>query len=190
MRIVGGRLRGRALATPKGNAVRPTSDRVREAIFNILEHSIEDFDLTGAAVLDLFAGTGALGIEAISRGAAQCVFVENSASSRALIQTNIEVLGLGGVGTIFRRSATDLGTASRNSAFSLVFADPPYGTGQGEAAITAAINGGWLADDAVIVLEEDAKSEVTWPAGCTEIDRRQYGGTQVLIARYAPSAEA
>ncbi|MBU2533891.1 MAG: 16S rRNA (guanine(966)-N(2))-methyltransferase RsmD [Alphaproteobacteria bacterium] len=184
MRIVGGRLKGRALATPKDERVRPTSDRVREAVFNILDHGIEDFAVTGAHVLDLFAGTGALGVEALSRGAAQCVFVENTAASRALIQENISTLGLGGVATIFRRSALDLGAASRRASFNLVFADPPYGAGHGEAAIRSAVDGGWLADGAVIVLEESAAAEINWPAGCQEIDRRRYGQTQITIGRY------
>lgn len=187
MRIVGGRLRGRALVTPDDNAVRPTSDRVREALFNILEHGIDAFDVDGAHVLDLFAGTGALGIEALSRGAAECVFVENAVASRALIQENIEVFGLGGVATIFRRSAIDLGTASRRSAYDLVFADPPYGKGLAEKAIASAIDGGWLSESAVIVIEEDVKSEIAWPNGCAEIDRRKYGNTQVVIGRYEPA---
>ena len=139
MRIVGGRLRGRALVTPKDANVRPTSDRVRESIFNILEHGIEGFAIDGINVLDLFAGTGALGIEALSRGAAQSVFVDNAATSRALLQENFQALGLAGVATIFRRSAVDLGAAYRKLSFQLVFADPPYGKGLAEQAIAAAI---------------------------------------------------
>lgn len=181
MRVVGGRLRGRALATPKDDAVRPTSDRVREALFNILEHGVEDFDLSGARVLDLFAGTGALGIEALSRGAAECTFVEYAAASRALIQQNIQNFGLGGVTTIFRRSATEIGPAGGRAGFNLVFADPPYGKGLGEKAFAAVIAGGWLAERAVLVLEETADAEIIWPAGCQELDRRRYGGTQVGI---------
>lgn len=185
MRIVGGRLRGRTLATPKDDRVRPTSDRVREALFNILSHGIEDFDLDGANILDLFAGTGAFGIEALSRGAAQCVFVDNDAGSRALIQQNIEAFGLGGVATIFRRSALELGAAYRRLTFDIVFADPPYGKGLGEAAITAAITDDWLADGAVIVLEESTDATINWPPHCTELDRRCYGKTQIAIAQYA-----
>ena len=184
MRIVGGRLRGRALAAPKDDSVRPTSDRVRQAIFNILEHGVDDFELQGANVLDLFAGTGALGIEALSRGAAQGVFVENAAASRALLQENFQTLGLAGVATIFRRSAIDLGAAYRKLSFELVFADPPYGKGLAEQAIAAAIANGWLSDGAVIVIEESADAEVVLPEGCEAIDQRRYGGTQVVIGRF------
>ena len=184
MRIVGGRLRGRALVTPKDANVRPTSDRVRESIFNILEHGIEGLAIDGINVLDLFAGTGALGIEALSRGAAQGVFVDHAATSRALLQENFQALGLGGVATIFRRSAVDLGAAYRKLSFQLVFADPPYGKGLAEQAIAAAIANGWLSDGAVIVIEEDADAEIVWPTGCQAIDQRKYGGTQVLIAKY------
>jgi 16S rRNA (guanine966-N2)-methyltransferase len=184
MRIVGGRLRGKALLTPKDDTVRPTSDQVREAVFNILEHGIEDFEIGGVNVLDMFSGTGALGMEALSRGAAQGVFVDNASASRALIQENILALGLGGTATIFRRSALDLGAAYRKLSFGLVFADPPYGKGLGEQAIAAAIASGWLADGAVIVLEEAADAEVVWPDGCTALDQRKYGKTQIVIARY------
>lgn len=184
MRIVGGKLRGRALVTPKGDSVRPTPDRVREAVFNILEHGIEDFSIDGVNVLDLFAGTGALGIEALSRGAGQGVFVENTASSRALIQENLQALGLAGVATIFRRSAVDLGAAYRKLSFQLVFADPPYGKGLAERAISAAISHDWLSDGAVIVIEESADAEIALPAGCQPIDQRRYGNTQVVIGRY------
>lgn len=188
MRVVGGRLRGRALLAPKDDAVRPTSDRVREAVFNILEHGIDDFAIDGANVLDLFAGTGALGIEALSRGAAQGVFVENVAASRALLQENFQALGLGGIATIFRRSAVDLGAAYRKLSFQLVFADPPYDKGLAEQAIAAAIENGWLSDGAVIVIEERAGVEVVWPAGCTALDQRTYGNTQIAIGRYAAAA--
>jgi 16S rRNA (guanine966-N2)-methyltransferase len=182
MKIVAGRLRGRPLTTPKDDRVRPTTDRIREALFNILTHGIEDFDLDGARVLDLFAGTGALGIEALSRGAAHAVFVENDPAARALIQTNMGKLGLGGVTTLFRRSALDLGRPARGQTFTLVFADPPYGKGLGEEATSAAIAGGWLGPGAIIVLEETAKADITWPTGCTPIDHRHYGQTQIAIA--------
>lgn len=188
MRIVGGRLRGRALVAPKDAAVRPTSDRVREALFNILEHGIDDFDIDGAHVLDLFAGTGALGLEALSRGAAQAVFVDNAPASRALLQENIQALGLGGIATIFRRSALDLGAAYRKLTFQLVFADPPYGQGLAEQALAAAIAHGWLADGAVIVIEERADVEVAWPPDCVALDQRTYGGTQISLARYVATA--
>ena len=187
MRVIGGRLRGRALVTPADDSVRPTSDRVRESVFNILDHGIDDFDLAGANVLDLFAGTGALGIEALSRGAAQAVFVDNAASSRALIQENIQTLGLGGIATIFRRNALDLGAAYRKLSFQLVFADPPYGQGLGEAAVSAAIAAGWLARGAIVVLEEAGDADVTIPAGCTLLEQRRYGKTKIALLRYDPA---
>jgi 16S rRNA (guanine966-N2)-methyltransferase len=126
MRIVGGKFRGRPLATPAHEGTRPTSDRVREAVFNILAHGIEDFSFDGVKVLDLFAGTGALGLEALSRGAAFCLFVEEDAEARGLIRRNVEALGLTGVTKIFRRDATDLGEAGNRGDAGLVFLDPPY----------------------------------------------------------------
>src|SRR5436305_1459466 len=143
MRIVGGRLRGRVLAAPKSQAIRPTADRLREAVFNILVHGYAD-PVTGARVLDLFAGTGALGLEALSRGAAQAVFIDDSAEGRWLLRENVAALGLGGVTRIFRRDATRLGDAHPVGAFSLVFLDPPYGKGLAERALAAARAGAWL----------------------------------------------
>ena len=185
MRIVAGRLRGRALAVPKGDSVRPTSDKVREALFNILAHGIEGFDVEGAHVLDLFAGTGALGFEALSRGAASCVFVENHAATRAVIQENITNLGLGGAARAFRRDANSLGPSTQQIKFDLVFADPPYRKGLGEQALASAIDGDWLASDAIIVLEEASDTVIKLPPQTTELDRRCYGTTQILIARYS-----
>ena len=185
MRIVAGSLRGRALASPQHGGVRPTSDRVREAVFNILAHGIDGFDIAGARVLDLFAGTGALGLEAISRGAAYCLFVEQDGDARALIRDNIEAFGLTGVTRIFKRDATDLGRANpRDSGFTLALCDPPYGKGLGEKALAAAITGGWLAAGAVVVLEERADAEIALPAGVVALDRRSWGDTQVVFGRY------
>src|SRR3954471_2088718 len=124
MRIVGGRLRGRALAAPKSQTIRPTADRLRESLFNILAHAYGD-PVTGARVLDLFAGTGALGLEAISRGAAFALFVDDGAEARALMRQNVETLGLAAATRIFRRDATKLGPAHPVEPFSLVFLDPP-----------------------------------------------------------------
>ena len=185
MRIVGGRFRGRPLATPSDEATRPTSDRVREAIFNILEHGICDLALPGARVLDLFAGTGALGLEALSRGAAFCLLVEEEAEGRALIRRNVEALGLTGVTKIFRRDATELGPAGRNGEFSLAFLDPPYGQGLAERALASAAAGGWLAAGAVAVVEERKGAAVALPGGFTALDRRIWGDTQALFARFA-----
>ncbi len=189
MRIVGGQFRGRPLATPQDGRVRPTSDRVREAVFNILAHGVSDFSLQGAKVMDLFAGTGALGLEAVSRGASYCLFVEQDADARGLIRRNVEAFGLSGVTRIFRRDATDLGPASSRDAFNLVFADPPYGRGLGEKALTAAAEGGWLASNAIAVLEEAASSTVAMPSGFDELDRRTWGDTQVVFARFGGAVD-
>lgn len=185
MRIVAGKFRGRALATPDDDRIRPTSDRVREAMFNILAHGIDGFDMPGAIVLDLFAGTGALGLEALSRGAASCLFVEQDAEARGLIRRNIEALGQTGTTRIYRRDATDLGEAGNREPFTLVFADPPYGKGLGEKALAAAAGGGWLADGAIVVAEERAGVSVAWPAGFTILDQRTWGDTQAVFARFS-----
>ena len=185
MRIVGGKLRGRPLATPAHAGTRPTSDRVREAVFNILAHGIEDFSLDGIKVLDLFAGTGALGLEALSRGAAFCLFVEADAEARGLIRRNVEAFGLTGVTKIFRRDATDLGPAGRNGGVALVFLDPPYGQGLAERALASAAAGGWLAPGAIAVIEERKGTAISVPAGYVQLDRRAWGDTEVLFARFA-----
>ena len=183
MRIVGGRLRGRALAAPKSNAVRPTADRLREALFNILVHAYDD-PVTDARVLDLFAGTGALALEALSRGAAFALFVDDGAEARALLRENVAALGLGGVTRIFRRDATKLGPAHPIEPFALVFLDPPYGQGLAEKALTAAHAGGWLTADALIVVEEAAKSGFAAPEGFDELERRAYDDTMLVILRH------
>ena len=185
MRIVGGQFRGRPLAAPRDDRTRPTSDRVREAVFNILAHGIPDLELAGAKVLDLFAGTGALGIEALSRGAAYCLFVEEEPEARALIRRNIEALGLTGVTKIFRRDATDLGPAGRNSGFTLVFLDPPYGQDLAERALASAAAGGWLAAGSIAVVEERKGAAVALPAGFDALDRRGWGDTEVTFARWS-----
>jgi 16S rRNA (guanine966-N2)-methyltransferase len=186
MRIVAGTLRGRAIAVPKHEGLRPTSDRVRESLFNILAHGIEGFAVPGARVIDLFAGTGALGLEALSRGAAFCLFVEESPEARALIRANIELFALTGVTRIFRRNATDLGPAGPVSPFTLAFLDPPYGQGLGESALASLAEGGWLLPGAVVVLEERASAMIQWPQRFRANDKRTYGDTQILIARYKP----
>jgi 16S rRNA (guanine966-N2)-methyltransferase len=183
VRIVGGRLRGRALAAPKSPAIRPTADRLREALFNILTHAYGD-PVTGARVLDLFAGTGALGLEALSRGAKFAQFVDDGAEARALIRQNVEALGLAAATRIFRRDATKLGAAHPVAPFSLVFLDPPYGRGQAEHALTSALAGGWLTDDALIVVEESAGAFMA-PEGFEEIERRRYDDTEFTILRRA-----
>ncbi|MCH9808934.1 MAG: 16S rRNA (guanine(966)-N(2))-methyltransferase RsmD [Alphaproteobacteria bacterium] len=184
MRIVGGRLRGRSLATPKGHKTRPTSDRVREAIFNVLAHSPDAPPLEGARVIDLFAGTGALGLEAISRGANYALFVEDNASARALIQQNIETFGLQGNTRIFRRDATKLGPASSRDKYTFAFLDPPYARGLGLSALTALSDGGWLLDGALIVLEEHSGQDIDLPPGYRLLDCRTYSDTSVTFASY------
>ena len=184
MRIVGGQFRGRALATPGDDRTRPTSDRVRESVFNILAHGIDGFSLEGVRVLDLFAGTGALGVEALSRGGAYCLFVEEDAEARALIRRNVEDFGLTGITKIFRRDATALGPAENRGTFGLVFLDPPYGKGLAEKALASAAAGAWLAQDAVAVIEERKSAAIALSAGFTPLDQRSWGDTQVLFARY------
>lgn len=178
MRVVGGELRGRPLATPRDSAIRPTTDRTREAVFNMLAHRFGD-RLEGARVLDLFAGTGALGIEALSRGASYCVFIEESAEGRGLIRTNVESFGLTGRTKIFRRDATGLGDAGTLGPFGLVFADPPYGKGLGEKALRSARAGGWLAPAALCVVEEAATAPFEPGPGFSIVDERSYGETVI-----------
>jgi 16S rRNA (guanine966-N2)-methyltransferase len=182
MRIVGGRLGGRVLAAPKSHAVRPTAERLREAIFNVLGHAYGD-PIAGATVLDLFAGTGALGLEALSRGAAFALFIDNAAEARALLRENITVLGLAGISRIFRRDATKLGPRGSLQPFSLVFLDPPYGEGFAEKALGSAAAGGWLVQEAIIVVEEAAKAKFVAPPGFSELERRMYDDTEVIFLR-------
>lgn len=178
MRIVGGAFRGRALAAPSDMRIRPTTDRTREALFNVLEHRFAG-RIERARVLDLFAGTGALGLEALSRGAAACLFVEEDAEARGLIRTNMETLGLNGRAKIFRRDATRLGEAGAIAPFSLVFADPPYGKGFAPPALAAALAGGWLEASALCVVEEALETAFEVPVGFSLVDTRAYGETVV-----------
>jgi len=185
MRVVGGRLRGRTLAAPKSNAIRPTSDRLRESVFNILIHAYGD-PITAARVLDLFAGTGALGIEALSHGAAFTLFVDEGAEARALLRENVAALGLGGVTRVFRRDATKLGSAHPIEPFSLAFLDPPYGQGLAEKALAAALAGGWFVADALIVVEETSKATFAAPENFTELERRRYDDTEFVFLKSNP----
>lgn len=182
MRIVGGAHRGRALSGPRSQAIRPTSDRLRESVFDILAHRFGD-PVTGAAVVDLFAGTGALGLEALSRGATRALFVDDGAEARALLRANIETLGLGGVTRVFRRDATKIGAAPAGEVFSLAFLDPPYGKGLAAPALRALVEGGWLAPGSIVVIEEAADAAVELPAGLEQEDARRYGETQFVFAR-------
>jgi 16S rRNA (guanine966-N2)-methyltransferase len=181
MRIVGGRLSGRTLQGPKKDGIRPTADRLRESLFNILVHAYGD-PVTDARVLDLFAGTGALGLEALSRGAAFTLFVDDGAEARALIRNNVEALGAGGTSKVYRRDATKLGPVAPLDPFSLVFLDPPYGKGLAEKALVSAREGGWFTPDALIVVEEEKAAFLT-PALFEEIERRDYDDTEIVFLR-------
>lgn len=178
MRIVGGDFRGRTLATPRTQAIRPTTDRTREALFNVLSHRYPD-RLEGARVLDLFSGTGALGLEALSRGAAYCVFVEESAEGRGLVRENVEAFGLQGRTKIFRRDATALGPSGTLGEFRLLFADPPYGKGLGEKALRSARDGGWIGPGTLCVVEEAADAIFVPGEPFEVVDERSYGDTTI-----------
>lgn len=188
MRIVAGKFRGRAIAAPSHDGLRPTSDRVRESVFNILAHGVPGFELASARVIDLFAGTGALGLEALSRGAAYCLFVEDNADARALIRTNVEAFGLTGETRIFRRDATDLGPAGNMDSYALAFLDPPYGKGLGEKALTILCEGKWLQPGAVVVLEERADVTIAPPPDFSVFDTRTYGDTAITFLRFQVDA--
>lgn len=187
MRVVGGEFRGRALAAPSGMDIRPTSDRTRQALFDIVSHTFPE-TLDGARVLDLFAGTGALGIEALSRGASFCLFVDSGAESRALLRRNVEALALQGRTKIFRRDAADLGDAGGMAPFDLIFADPPYGKGLGGQALRAALAGGWLAPGALCVVEESADAPFDPGPGFALVDERGYGETVLRFLRESHSS--
>jgi 16S rRNA (guanine966-N2)-methyltransferase len=188
MRIVAGRFRGRPLAAPEGARTRPTADRVREAVFNILEHGIADFAIPSVRVLDLFAGTGALGLEALSRGAAFCLFVEEDAVARGLIRRNIETLGLTGTTKVFRRDATNLGRPGSLRSFGLVFLDPPYEQGLAQRALASAAQGGWLAPGAIAVVEDSRRATIGLPPNFLPLEQRIWGDTQVLFVRLTAMA--
>ena len=180
MRIIAGKFRGKALLSPTDESIRPTSDRAREAMFNILASRI-GVHLDGLKVLDLFAGTGALGLEALSRGAASAVFVDIGAEARGIIRDHVEAFGAGGITKLLRRDATELGFAGTMGPIDLVFLDPPYGKGLGEKALASLAAGGWLAKDATIVLEEGAEVTLDLPTGFAVDDRREYGAAAVYF---------
>ena len=183
MRIIAGRFRGKKLTSPEDQSVRPTSDRVRESVFNILASRLGP-DFSGHRVLDLFAGTGALGIEALSRGADYAVFVDNGVEARASIRQNMEHFDLGGQSKLLRRDATALGSVEKFGPFDLVFCDPPYGKGLGEKALASARDGGWLAPGATVVLEEKKGVEIVLPEEFALLDQRNYGQTGVLFFEF------
>ena len=182
MRVVGGRLRGRNIVGPSSRDIRPTADRLRESVFNILTHAYDD-PVEGARVLDLFAGTGALGIEAVSRGAAFTLFVDNGAEARALLRNNVEALGLGGTTKVYRRDATQLGPAHPMEPFTLAFLDPPYGKGLADKALASLRDGGWLTPHALAVVEEAKAAALAAPDGFEELERRAYDDTEFVFLR-------
>src|ERR1700759_2929315 len=182
MRVVGGDLKGRNIVGPASRDIRPTADRLRESVFNILVHAYDD-RLQDARVLDLFAGTGALGIEAVSRGATFALFIDNGAEARALLRNNVESLALGGVSKVYRRDATDLGPAHPMQPFSLAFLDPPYGKGLAEKALASLRDGGWLTSGALAVVEEAKAAGFAAPDGFEVLERRAYDDTEFVFLR-------
>src|SRR5258706_14000535 len=180
MRVVGGRLKGRNLASPSSRDIRPTADRLRESVFNILIHAYDD-PIQDARVLDLFAGTGALGIEAISRGAKFALLVDNGAEARALMRNNVEALGLGGVTKVYRRDATSLGPAHPVEPFSLVFLDPPYRIKIAEKALASLRDAGWLTPAALVVGEEAKAAGFLAPEGFEELERRGFDEPELVV---------
>jgi 16S rRNA (guanine966-N2)-methyltransferase len=192
MRITGGKFGGRTLAAPRDERVRPTSDKVRQAIFNILAHNDfgGSFALEGARAADLFAGTGALGVEALSRGASYCLFVDDDAESRALIRENVETLELTGASKIWRRDATKLGPMAPGAGgpFGLVFLDPPYRKGLVAPTLASLREGGWLADGAIVVAETAEDDDVPFVDGFKPLDERNYGETRVVFLKVHTAA--
>jgi 16S rRNA (guanine966-N2)-methyltransferase len=184
MRVVAGRLKGRRLVAPEGPDVRPTADKARQAVFNIIEHgNLSERPLDGAVVVDVFAGTGAMGIEALSRGAARCTFVENNRAALVALDANLKACRLmSAEARVLRTDALRLPPASEPA--DLVFLDPPYGEGLGAPALGALAVGGWLRDGALCVLELARRDEFSPPAGFTLLDERRYGAARVVFLRY------
>ena len=182
MRIVGGRLKGRALKGPASDAIRPTSDRLRETLFNILGHAYDAPSET-ARVIDVFAGTGAMGIEALSRGAHFALLVDQSAEANAILHANVEALGLGVSTRILRRDARKLGQAPAGERYNLAFLDPPYGKNLALPALLALRDGGWLERRALVLIEETAQAALALPEGYALLETRRYSDKQVLFVR-------
>ena len=203
MRIVGGALRGRKLKAPPGAAVRPTSDRAREALFNLLAHgaALRGLSLNGAVVLDAFAGTGALGLEALSRGAVRAIFLESDRAALAALAANVRALGQEDRALVVARDATRPGPPSNVPAkagiggpapaeASIAFLDPPYGSGLAAPALAALAQAGWLADGALAVVEHGAREALQPPAGFERLDERRYGAAMLSFLRWRGGAES
>lgn len=186
VRIVGGEFRGRTLAAPKSSDIRPTSDRTRESLFNIIAHVYPEA-IDGGRVMDVFAGTGAVGLEAVSRGCKSALFVENGVEGRGLLWENIDSLGLHGRARILRRDATSLGPSNNIEPFTFLFVDPPYGQGLGEKAMLSAHAGRWLAPGALAILEERADINPTVDAAFRLLESRVFGDTRMEFFRYQPA---
>lgn len=184
MRIIAGEHKGRAIAAPKGQGTRPTGDRARESIFNMLAHADWAPAIEGARVIDLFAGSGALGLEALSRGASFCLFVETDSSARGSIRNNIETLGLFGTTRLHRRSATDLGEkpASAGAPFNVAFLDPPYHKDLVIPALDGLVSGNWLANDALAIVETASDEDIA-PSGWDVIENREYGAARIWFLK-------
>ena len=191
MRIVAGTFKGRTIEAPEGKYTRPTTDRVREALFNLLAHNVDMPDVDGARVIDLFAGSGALGLEAISRGARFCLFVDIAAGARGIIRSNIEAFQLFGITRIHRRSATDLGPKPNGlgEPFDLIFIDPPYGKELVIPAMRQLERGDWIKRGAVAIIETPVEEEPERD-GWKLLDNRIYGETRITIVKYLPEGDA
>ena len=190
MRIVAGSLKGRAILAPEGQNTRPTSDRARQAIFNVLEHASWGESLHEARVMDIYAGSGALGFEALSRGAAFALFVEIDDGARGVIRENMDAYGLFGRGRVHRRSATDLGPrpGSVGEAFDIAFLDPPYAKGLGEQTLERLREGQWLKPGAIVVFERGSDEPDIDTPGYERLDARDYGAARVLFLRVSEAA--
>ena len=190
MRIVAGSLKGRAIVAPEGQGTRPTSDRARQAVFNVLEHAAWAEGLRDARVMDVYAGSGALGFEAISRGAVFCLFVETDEDARGAIRENADAYGVMGRTRVHRRSATDLGVrpGSDGEAFDLAFLDPPYRQGLGEQTLARLLEGNWLKPGGVVVFERGSDEPEIDTPGYERLDARDYGAARVLFLRASPAA--
>ena len=188
VRIVAGRNRGRKLTAPPGSAVRPTSARAREALFNILAHGRfgERPVCEDARVLDVFAGTGAFGLEALSRGARFTTFIENDRAARDVLAANVRALGEESRARVLNADATR--PPRPDGPYSLAFLDPPYRSSLATPALTALAAGGWLAPDALVIVELPARGPFAAPEGFALLEERRYGAGRLVFLRWAPTA--